>query len=265
MKKNELETGEKIVLIISLVIPFGVGLFYDLGAFLILGMVFVTLFVSSWVLYEIRAKRQNKINSLNKKYETTKKIIETKNQKEEVEIKKYEKVEIKNFDNNVINSEKTEIEKKIEQIKLKNKDRNDNYKYIVDYIDEYQFKSLQRGLKKYNMLAYKKLVFEYYPKLMDGELIGNVVSNVQDEQKFVYELKLPTDKMFAKVHGDITLQYTVYHKEKIILLNTITPTNLLLEGDKSELTTYKGILISKQNSERDKYKIDFLLNILDKK
>ena len=34
--------------------------------------------------------------------------------------------------------------------------------YIIDYINENEFKKLERALKKYNMLAYKKLNFEYY-------------------------------------------------------------------------------------------------------
>ena len=34
--------------------------------------------------------------------------------------------------------------------------------YIFDYTDENEFKKLERSLKKYNMLAFKKLYFEYY-------------------------------------------------------------------------------------------------------
>ena len=41
--------------------------------------------------------------------------------------------------------------------------------YVFDYVNENEFKKLERALKKYNMLAYKKLFFEYYPKLKDGE------------------------------------------------------------------------------------------------
>ena len=32
--------------------------------------------------------------------------------------------------------------------------------FILDYINENEFKKLERALKKYNMLAYKKLNFE---------------------------------------------------------------------------------------------------------
>ena len=45
-------------------------------------------------------------------------------------------------------------------------------KYIFGYINENEFKKLESALKKYNMLAYKKLYFEYYPKIKAGEFIG---------------------------------------------------------------------------------------------
>ena len=58
--------------------------------------------------------------------------------------------------------------------------------------------------------------------------------------------------------------YTVYVKEQTIMLNTITPSDILLEGHKSELTTYKGIMISKQNASKDMFKIDLLKMLQDK-
>ena len=41
--------------------------------------------------------------------------------------------------------------------------------YIFDYVNENEFKKLERSIKKYNMLAYKKLYFEYYPSLRNGK------------------------------------------------------------------------------------------------
>ena len=37
--------------------------------------------------------------------------------------------------------------------------------YAFEYVNENEFKKLERSLKKYNMLAFKKLYFEYYPSL----------------------------------------------------------------------------------------------------
>jgi hypothetical protein len=70
--------------------------------------------------------------------------------------------------------------------------------------------------------------------------------------------------MFTQVHGDVKLIYTVYVKEQTIMLNNITPSDILLEGHKSELTTYKGIMISKQNASKDMFKIDLLKMLQNK-
>ena len=77
-----------------------------------------------------------------------------------------------------------------------------------------------------------------------------------------YELKLPSNDIFVKVHGAVKLNYTVYFEQNIILLNTITPEAILLEGHASELQTYKGILISKEHREKDIFKIN-LLNMMN--
>lgn len=135
--------------------------------------------------------------------------------------------------------------------------------YMFDYVNENEFKKLERALKKYNMLAYKKLFFDYYPKLKDGEFLGALVSVNKEKKSKNYELKLPTDTMFAKVHGDIMLHYTVYENDSIIMLNTITPEEILSEGHQSELETYKGVMVSKSHADKDIFKIN-LLNMLDK-
>ena len=69
--------------------------------------------------------------------------------------------------------------------------------------------------------------------------------------------------MFAKVHGEMTLHYTVYENKNIVLLETITPEDILSEGHRTELPTYKGVMISKTNPEKDMFKIN-LLNMLQK-
>ena len=48
------------------------------------------------------------------------------------------------------------------------------------------------------------------------------------------------------------------------MLETIMPTDILLEGHMAELTTYKGVMISKANASKDMFKID-LLNMLQDK
>jgi len=135
--------------------------------------------------------------------------------------------------------------------------------YIFDYVNENEFRKLERSIKKYNMLAYKKLYFEYYPALKEGKFLGKLIATNQVSNTATYELKLPTDAMFSKVHGDIKLYYIVYAKEKIVMLDKFEPMSILSEGHASELVTYKGVMVSKQHAEKDMFKIN-LLNMIQK-
>ena len=135
--------------------------------------------------------------------------------------------------------------------------------YLFDYVNENEFKKLERSIKKYNMLAYKKLYFEYYPALKEGNFLGKLISTNKKNNTKTYELKLPTDALFSKVHGDIKLYYLVYENEKIVMLDKFEPTEILSEGHASELVTYKGVMVSKQHAEKDMFKIN-LLNMIEK-
>ncbi len=135
--------------------------------------------------------------------------------------------------------------------------------YLFEYVNENEFHKLERSLKKYNMLAYKKLYFDFYPKLKEGNFLGQLVSTNKENMSATYRLKLPTDILFAKVHGDIELHYVVYEKEKIVLIDKLTPEDILTEGHQSELQTYKGVMVSKEHSEKDIFKIN-LLNMIQK-
>ena len=138
---------------------------------------------------------------------------------------------------------------------------SNEYEFI--YLNEEEFTKKERSIRKYNMLAYKKLTFNYYPELRKGNFLGKEISKSDKEKIINYELKLPTDELFAKVHGEITLHYTVYTEKGIILLTNITPEGILDEGHRAELSTYKGVMISKSNPEKDMFKVN-LLNMLQK-
>ena len=135
--------------------------------------------------------------------------------------------------------------------------------FIFEYLDENDFRKKERSIRKYNMLAYKRLTFKYYPELRNGNFLGNEVSKNDKEKTVNYELQLPTAELFKKVHGPIVLHYTVYTEKNIILLTNITPEGILDEGHRAELSTYKGVMISKTNPEKDMFKIN-LLNMLEK-
>ena len=95
--------------------------------------------------------------------------------------------------------------------------------YIIEYVNENEFRKKERAVKKYNMLAYKKLLFDYYPSLREGNFQGVLVSSNEKDMIDKYELTLPTDKTFTMVHGNITLHYSVYLEQKIVMLETLTP------------------------------------------
>lgn len=134
--------------------------------------------------------------------------------------------------------------------------------FVFEYMNENSFRVRERSVRKYNMLAYKKMTFEYFPKLKEGEFLGRAVKENEDGG-VMYELPLPTDELFSKVHGVITLHYTVYLAKKVILLTNITPDDILEEGHRTELAAYKGVMVSKANKEKDMFKIN-LLNMMDK-
>ena len=135
--------------------------------------------------------------------------------------------------------------------------------YIFEYLDEQKLKKCERSVKKYNMFAFKKLVFDFYPKMKDGQFLGEKIKEDKEKNTISYELTLPADELFTKVHGEIVLHYDVYTNKNIILLKTIDPEELFLEGHATELGAYKGVMISKENADKDMFKIN-LLDLLNK-
>ncbi len=133
--------------------------------------------------------------------------------------------------------------------------------YLFEYINENEFKKLERSLKKYNMLAYKKMYFEYYPKIKKGEFLGELIN--ENEEYLEYSMKLPTDALFAKVHGNLRLVYKVSKIKNVIKLDRLEPVKILSEGHRSELVSYKGVMISKDEEQKDKFKVQ-LLNMIQK-
>jgi len=47
------------------------------------------------------------------------------------------------------------------------------------------------------------------------------------------------------------------------MLDNLTPEDILTEGHQKELTTYKGVMVSKTHAEKDIFKIN-LLNMIQK-
>ena len=106
------------------------------------------------------------------------------------------------------------------------------------------------------------LLLGIYKTSIDPKTNIMIITN-KKENIYKYELKLPTDAMFNKVHGDIILHYSVYKNQRIIMLDNLTPDDILTEGHQKELTTYKGVMVSKTHADKDIFKIN-LLNMIEK-
>ena len=131
--------------------------------------------------------------------------------------------------------------------------------YVLEYLNENEYRKKESAIKKYSMLAYKKLIFQIYSSLREGDFQGVIVSRDERYKSESYELPLPTDSMFNKLYGNITLHYTVYLEQMLIMLENITPEDIVLETTQNKYASYKR----KTSEESDRFKIN-LLNILNK-
>ena len=61
--------------------------------------------------------------------------------------------------------------------------------YVIEYLNENEFRKKERAVKKYNMLAYKKLLFDYYPSMRDGNFPGVMVSKTHAD-KDIFKINL---------------------------------------------------------------------------
>ena len=92
--------------------------------------------------------------------------------------------------------------------------------YLFEYVNENEFRMYESALRKYDLFAFKKLFFSYYPSFKEGEFLGKIISTNDQNNSKNYELIL------CMTHDDmefIKLHYTVYFNEKIIMLDKITP------------------------------------------
>lgn len=116
------------------------------------------------------------------------------------------------------------------------------YMTMVDYVD---FQKKVRFLAKYFRKTYKHLIFEVLPNLKHN-----------GDKEGIHTYKLPIDSIFNKVYGELTLHYSV--KDKAIVLENITPGEILIAGYMDLLPTYKGI---PYRNKKDLTKIKLVLNL----
>lgn len=120
---------------------------------------------------------------------------------------------------------------------------------IVTYIDENDFIKKQRALRKYFTKCYKYLVFKAIPKLKEP-----------NKKDGVYEVELPSGDLFKRVYGPMKLKFSV--QNDIVVLEDITPSELLLNCYMKDLPVYKGLPYD-TSKDLFKIKLEVQMNGLD--
>lgn len=90
------------------------------------------------------------------------------------------------------------------------------------------------ALRKYNMLAYKKVIFDIMTELHKGNLLGSKDGNT-------YAVDLPCDTKFKSVYGQVKLIYEV--QDKRIIMKSIEPARVMKAMHSRIVKVYNGIPI----------------------
>lgn len=132
--------------------------------------------------------------------------------------------------------------------------------YVLDYFDEIEFAKLSKSLRKYNYEAFEKLSLQIYPYLKCGKFVGELISKDEINKTETYEVKLPSSKLYVLIHGEVKLRYVVSYSQNVVMLDSISPVDLLLEASMYDLEEYRGVVISKANEQKNKLSIDMILS-----
>lgn len=117
---------------------------------------------------------------------------------------------------------------------------------LIRLLDENLYIKKQRALRRYFTKTYKYLIFEVIPKLIqEGKIDG------------VYELELPTEKLFEKVYGKMLLKFSV--KNDNVIIEDIVPNDILIACYSKDLRIYKGI---PYETEKDLAKLKIMERLL---
>lgn len=113
----------------------------------------------------------------------------------------------------------------------------------LTFLNQVDYKKKEKALSFYFKKSHKFLLFEVIPKLKESGKIDGI-----------YEIELPTEPLFEKVYGKITLKFSV--KNDIAIIEDIEPSDKLLEFFYSkELPTYHGIPYA---TKKDLFKIKLM-------
>lgn len=114
---------------------------------------------------------------------------------------------------------------------------------VITFLDDNDYIKKLRGLKRYNMRAYKYIMFH----------LKDDIDN-QEEGKHIKNLY--TDNKFKKVYGQVQIVYTI--KNNVAIIENILPDEFLLDGYMVDLKTYIGV---PYRNKQDLFKIQMLEKI----
>ena len=121
---------------------------------------------------------------------------------------------------------------------------------VITYLDENDFIKKQRALRKYFTRCYKYLVFSAIPTLKESGKIDGI-----------YEVELPIDDLFRKLHGPMKLKFSV--QNDVTVLEDITPSEYLINCYMKDLPVYMGIPY-KTKKDLFKIKLEVAKNEMDR-
>lgn len=118
---------------------------------------------------------------------------------------------------------------------------------MTSFLINNESKEYQIGLKalrKYNMLAYKEIIFNVMPQLRSGKLLGKT------KDKCHFKVELPADDLFVKVYGPVYLLY--YVEDNIVVMQSIEPFKTFEKFYRKLVSVRDGIPITE---DKDLFKI----------
>ncbi len=121
------------------------------------------------------------------------------------------------------------------------------FKHIF-YDDTKELKYLMRSLRTYNKRAYKQIIFKERFEDLDFKLY----------KENIYVAELLTDKLFEKVYGKCKVTVIIKNEQAKVI--NLEPKELLIDGYKRILKTYKGV---PYRNEQDLFKIKLIGGIKD--
>ena len=88
--------------------------------------------------------------------------------------------------------------------------------YVLDYLNENKFRKREGAVKKYNMLAFKKLIFDFYPSFRRNILLPSAIVRKTDNKErwyIIMEQLIDQFKAFSEKDQNWLLSFLDFWRE----------------------------------------------------